>query len=115
MFKKVMAAVVLSLCFSTSYAIQVNVQTSSSDVYAVGFKVNGSEHGGAGNSYTESGLPSGASYIFGMRIGGLIIGAEDISCTTVNGGYTTITLNSDTNAVLMYDGNKKCYVEVYAA
>ncbi len=111
-FLKVPAALVLFSLMSICYAIQVNVQSPSEGVYAVGFTVNGAQYGGPGKSYNQGGMPVGAAYAFGVRIGGLIIDAEDIPCTTVNGSNTTVTLNSDTHATLMYDGNKKCYVEI---
>lgn len=113
MFKCMRVLPLILSCFvsSVSYAIQVDVSTNSDDVYAVGFYVDGNQYGGPGKFYSQSDLPAGALYTFGLRIGGLIFNAEDITCTTVNGGHTAIVLNSDTHATLMYDGNKRCYVE----
>jgi hypothetical protein len=99
----------LLFCFcSISYAINVNVQSTSKDVSALGFTVNGKNHGGRGNSYSAKNMPTGL-YTFGIRVGGAIFG-KDISCFT-DKGTNRVTLNSDTNAILEYNG-KNCKLKI---
>jgi hypothetical protein len=107
-YSKIFTGLFLFCFFSTSYAIDVNVQATSSDVSGLGFTVNGKNHGGKGNSYTAKNMPSGI-YTFGIRVNGAIFG-KDISCYTGNGG-NRINLNKDTNATLMYDG-KNCKLKI---
>lgn len=85
-----------------AFAIQVSVQSPSQGVAALGLTVNGKSHGGAGRSYNKSGLPAG-SYSFGVRVGGVF--GTDVGCST-NKGQTTVNLNSDTTAILNYDGQR---------
>lgn len=102
-FLTIIIATSLLLFFSTCFAIQVDVQTSSNDVYALGFTVNGEQHGGPGKHYSKNDMPADAAYTFGIRVGGLVIGARDIGCTTDNDNQSIITLRSDTKATLNYD------------
>jgi hypothetical protein len=95
---KVFMAGFLTLFISQSYAITVNVQTSSSGVHALGFTVNGSKHGGLGSSYQGGDMPAGR-YKFGVRAH-----ERDIPCP-VN-GKRSVTLSSDANVQLTLNGNK---------
>lgn len=90
------------------YAIQVNVQSSSKQVSALGFTVNGKNYGGAGSSYSKKGVPTG-NYTFGVRVGGVF--GTDVGCTM--NGKGSIALNSDTTAVLSYNG-KNCSLKTYS-
>jgi hypothetical protein len=86
---------------SVSYAMTVSAQTSSKEVYALGFQTNGKDYGGAGTSYSRSNLSPGM-YSFGIRIGGLLIGAKDVPCPIK--GKRFVMLNKDTTAILNYNG-----------
>jgi hypothetical protein len=100
---KLLATLILVCCFSTSYAITVNVQSSSKDISALGFTVNGKSHGGAGSSYSAKNMPTG-KYSFGIRVGGTIFGT-DIPCPSANGEFVNLT--KDTNVMLQFNG-KSC-------
>lgn len=89
------------LLSSMSYAITVSVHSPSNEVYALGFQLNGKDYGGAGTSYSRSNLPAGM-YIFGIRVGGLLIGAKDVGCPYK--GKKAVMLSKDTRAVLNYNG-----------
>lgn len=109
----ILSAVLLLSMSVAAHAIQVNVSTTSNEVYALGFTVNGTEYGAAGNHYSKSDLPAGAEYKFGVRVGGLIIDAKDVGCVTINESRPTVVLNTDTNVTLLYDaGNDKCYIQL---
>jgi len=84
---------------STSHAIQINVKSSSKEVSALGFTVNGKNHGGAGKSYLASNMPAG-TYEFGVRVNGLF--GTDVPCSYHS--KKEIQLNKDTMAILNYDG-----------
>lgn len=99
---------------SVCYAIRVDVQSNSEGVYAVGFVVNGNQYGGPGKSFSQDNLPAGV-YTFGIRVGGLIIDAEDITCASPYHTETSVILNTNTKATLMYDGNKRCYLDIQPA
>jgi len=85
--------------FSNTYAIDVNVQSTSKDIMGLGFTVNGSKHGGAGTSYTGSDMPKG-SYRFGVRSKG-----KDIPCASSD-GKRQFKLTRNTNATLKFRGGK---------
>lgn len=95
---------------SVSYAMTVSVQSPSNEVYALGFQLNGKDYGGAGAAYTRSNLPPGM-YIFGIRVGGLLIGAKDIGCPYK--GKKAVMLNKDTTAVLNYNG-RSCSTRIFS-
>lgn len=107
---KTLSVLVLVAAASSTYAIQVSVQSSSSAVSALGFSANGKSHGGAGRSYTNSNMPVG-TYTFGVRVNGLF--GTDVACATSN-GRKTFTLKSDTSAVLNYDGNR-CIMRLHTS
>jgi hypothetical protein len=107
-YLKASVSIILFCFFSTSYAININVQSTSKDVSALGFTVNGKSHGGRGNSYNASNMPAG-QYTFGIRVNGAIFG-KDISCPMANGN-NQVNLNKDTNAVLEYNG-KNCKLKI---
>ena len=88
-----------------SVALSISVQ-SSGDVSALGFTLNGKNYGGAGTSYSKSGLPSG-SYSFGVRVNGLF--GNDVPC--LYKGKSTVALSKDTAAFLKYSGNN-CSVSI---
>lgn len=99
----------LLLCFlSNSYAINVNVRSTSNDVSALGFTVNGKNHGGMGTSYSAMNMPAG-TYTFGVRVGGAVFGT-DVPCNPVSGSKY-VNLNKDTTATLVYDG-KSCKLKI---
>jgi len=91
-----------------SYAIQVTVQSASDEVYALGFRLNGEDYGKAGRYYSKSDLPVGM-YTFGIRVGGLVIGAKDVGCPAK--GSKSVKLTHDATATLMYNG-KTCYAAI---
>lgn len=105
-FHKLIVLSALLLGFAAqSSALSISVQSSGS-VSALGFTLNGKNYGGAGTSYSKSGLPSG-SYSFGVRVNGLF--GNDVPCTYK--GRSTVALNKDTSAYLKYSGNH-CTVSI---
>ncbi len=104
---KIFTGLALSFLMLDCYAIQVNVQSSSKEVAALGFTVNNKSHGGAGSFYSKKDMPAGG-YTFGVRVGGLM--GTDVGCTSQ--GKEIITLNGDTTAVLTYNG-QQCSLRIY--
>lgn len=100
-------AVTLSLIASSTYAININVQ-STSKVSGLGFTVNGKNHGGMGSTYSAKDMPEG-KYSFGIRVGGTVLG-KDIPCNASN-GQKYVILKKDTNATLQYSG-KSCVLKI---
>ena len=100
---KILIGMLLLGCLSTSYAINISVRSSSNNVSALGFTVNGKNHGGAGTSYSAKNMPAG-QYTFGVRVNGTIFGT-DVPCMTSRGQY--VTINQDANIILDYNG-KSC-------
>lgn len=98
--------IVMMLFALNSYAIQVSVSSSSNGVAALGFTVNGKNHGGAGKSYSNSDVPAG-SYSFGVRVGGLL--GKDVGCTVKGNG--NVTLTKDASVTLNYNG-KTCTAKI---
>jgi len=107
-YSKIVTGIFLSCLLSTSYAINVSVQSTSKDISALGFTVNGKNHGGMGTSYSAKDMPTG-SYSFGIRVGGVISG-KDIPCNA-NGSKKNVNLNKDTNAILEYNGTN-CILKI---
>lgn len=103
-YLNVLFGISLFCFFSMSYAISINVQSTSNEVAGLGFTVNGKNHGGRGNSYTATNMPAG-TYTFGIRVGNSLFG-KDVSCYTGN-GMNRVNLKNNTNAILEYDG-KNC-------
>lgn len=91
----------------TSYAIQVSVQSSSSEVAAIGFEANGKNYGGMGKSYYKKDAPVG-SYSFGIRINSIF--SKNITCFTST-GKKYVTLKKDTKATLVYN-NHHCVMSL---
>jgi hypothetical protein len=104
---KYFIVIFLFFFISTSYAININVQ-STSKVSGLGFTVNGKNHGGMGNSYSAKNMPEG-KYSFGIRVGGAISG-KDVPCNS-DDGQKYVTLKKDTNATLQYSG-KNCTLKI---
>ncbi|MHB1947214.1 MAG: hypothetical protein ACYCQI_03770 [Gammaproteobacteria bacterium] len=102
---KILALLLLASFSLNCYAIQVNVKSTSNDIMALGFSVNGENHGGLGTSYSNDNVPVG-DYIFGVRAHN----NNDITCYT-NQGKASIHLNKSTTATLHYDG-KNCKVQL---
>lgn len=102
---KIIALLFFSFFSTTSHAIQINVQSTSNDIMALGFTVNGENHGGLGTSYSNDNSPIGF-YTFGVRSHN-----TDITCYT-NKGKMSIQLNKSSTAVLHYNG-KACQVQIY--
>jgi hypothetical protein len=106
---KFKAAKILTICALSlltlftlpSYAISVNVQSPSPQVAALGFTVNGSKHGGAGQRYSGNNMPAGM-YSFGIRVGGVL--GTDVPCS-IN-GRSTASLTRNANVTLIYRGNR---------
>ena len=96
--QKVLLGLLITGFISTSYAINVNVHSTSSAVTALGFKANGNKHGGLGKSYEGKDMPKG-SYAFGVRVKG-----KDVPC--LSAGKRKVTLNKDTEATLVLKGGK---------
>jgi hypothetical protein len=71
---QLVCGLMMMLFVSQCYAITVRVSSPSQGLTGIGFKVNGSKHGGIGNSYKTSKMPAG-NYSFGMRKNG-----KDIHC-----------------------------------
>ncbi|MDX1902343.1 MAG: hypothetical protein SFW66_10160 [Gammaproteobacteria bacterium] len=90
-----------------SYAIQVDVQSTSKDVAALGFTVDGKNHGSMGKKYHATGMPVGV-YSFGIRANSIF--GKDVACSL--NGQGSVTLQRDTTAVLDYDGNQ-CIMHLY--
>ena len=105
LFKFSLAAL-LSVFVVNSYAIQVNVSSTNSNIDGLGFTVNGEKHGGPGTTYEGRDMPQG-SYAFGLREKG-----KDVPCYS-KGGKRTVNLNKDTNAVLHFNG-RHCNVTLGA-
>jgi uncharacterized protein YegJ (DUF2314 family) len=99
---KILTGIALSFFVLNSYAISVNVQTSSKDVSALGFTTNGKNYGGMGKSYQKSNMVAG-TYTFGVRVGGLT--GTDVGCTSQ--GKEEVSINNDATVTLNYD-SKKC-------
>lgn len=105
---KVLVGLFLAFFILDSYAIQVNVQASSSAVSGLGFAVNGKNHGGAGHSYSISNMPAGGTFIFGIRVNGIF--GNDVTCYAA--GKKSVRLDHDSTAVLNYDGHQ-CTAKIY--
>jgi hypothetical protein len=91
-------------CFAlNTYAINVNVSTSSK-VDGIGFTANGSKHGGMGSSYQGSDMPKG-NYTFGLRSNG-----KDVGCVG-KGGKKSVKLSKDTDVTLSFNG-KHCTMKM---
>lgn len=98
----------LASCSLGSYAIQVSVESPSPEVSALGFLLDGKEHGDAGQSYIGNNMSPGV-YIFGVRVDGLF--GTDVGCYTKD-GKNSLRLTKDTKAILTYKNNK-CVVKTY--
>jgi hypothetical protein len=98
-YVKLTSLLLAMLAFSNTYAINVNVRSTSKQIMGLGFTVNGSKHGGAGTSYEGSDMPKG-SYRFGVRSKG-----KDITCVSSD-GKRQFKLTKNTNAVLKFKGGK---------
>jgi hypothetical protein len=107
-YLQIFTGIFLSCVISTTYAINVNVHSTSKSISALGFTVNGKNHGGMGTSYSATNMPSG-KYSFGIRVGGAMMG-KDVSCRP-NNGQKYVILNKDTNAILEYTG-KTCTLKI---
>jgi hypothetical protein len=105
---KIFIGVLLSSLISTSYAINVNVQSTSRNISGLGFTVNGKNHGGMGSNYRATNMPTG-KYTFGIRVGGSVFG-KDVPCHP-NNGHSYVILKQDTNALLEYNG-KTCMLSL---
>lgn len=84
--------------------IKVDVVSTSKDVKALGFTVGGKDHGGMGKSYSKKGLPAGAVYQFGIRIGSVF--GDSVACGSRK-------LSSSSRVTLKYNG-KSCSITVKA-
>ena len=95
-----------------AHAIQVNVQTQSKGVFALGFTVNKKSYGGMGHSYTRKNMPMDSAYSFGLRAGGLM--GDDVTCYTQfkNEKKQQVTLTEDSAVALDFDG-KYCSFRVF--
>jgi hypothetical protein len=102
-YQKVLFGLLITGFISTSYAINVNVHSTSSSITGLGFKANGSKHGGMGQNYEGKDMPKG-SYAFGVRVKG-----KDVPC--LSNGKRNIKLTKDTDATLVLKGGK-CTVTV---
>jgi hypothetical protein len=92
---------ILSFGLYASQKISVTVKSDYKKVSALGFSVNGSSHGGLGNSYSSKG-PKDMTYSFGYREG--LIFSKDVSCGT-------LFLDKDSIVLLKSDGNS-CNAEL---
>lgn len=109
---KLIVLMILSLFTLTTYAIQVDVQTPSNEVKALGFTVNKKKHGGRGMYFSAKDMPAGQSYHFGIRVGGLLIGAKDVPCADAKGSMNFI-LNKSSTALVTFDESKNtCHVQI---
>ncbi len=106
---KVIVGLFLSLFILKVYAIQINVQSSSKEVFGLGFAINGKDHGGAGKTYSITGMPVGGLYNFGVRVGGPF--GNDVDC--LKQGKKFFVLKTDTTAVLTYLGSR-CTLQIYS-
>lgn len=112
MYKRFLYFLVLLFFIPSCYAIHVSAQTSSNKVYALGFQLNGKDYGGAGTKYSHGDLPAGM-YTFGIRVGGLVIGAKDIRCPTKKS--QSVMLNRNTTAILHYnERSQSCIAQIYS-
>lgn len=102
---KVLVGVVSSCFILNCYAIQVDVKTSSKQVSALGFTVNGQKHGGPGSSYSASKMPVG-SYSFGVRVKN-----ADVGCPV--SGQSSVMIKKNTVAILTVHGNK-CTAQIHS-
>lgn len=96
---QVMLAISLLLCTIPAFAIRVSVLSTNKDIFALGFKVNGEQHGGMGTEYQSSDVPAG-TYTFGVRWQG-----QDIRCSDKS-GKSQINLTHDARVVLNFKGTK---------
>jgi hypothetical protein len=94
---KIIAGLGLVLFATQSFAIDVHVQSSSSGIFALGYTVDGSKHGGLGKTYNGNGMPAG-TYTFGLRSHG-----KDVGCVTKD-GKKDIKINSNTMATYDFNG-----------
>lgn len=104
-YLKVLVGLFFAIFVLNSYAIQINVQTSSKEVSALGFTVNGKDYGWLGTSYSVNNMPPG-KYDFGVYVNG-----SDIDCLVGDQSWTT--LSRDTTAILYLHGNK-CIARIYS-
>ncbi len=105
---KILLGLLLSLFALNSYAIQVNVQSPSQGVSALGFQVNGSNHGAAGHYFGGSNMPTGGTYKFGVRVNGLM--GTDVPCPVA--GKRAVVLKRNATAVLLYNGKGGCVAKI---
>ncbi len=103
----ILSIAILTMFPLASHALQVSVQTSSSNVFALGFEANGQRYGSIGHSYTTNNAPLGGTYIFGVRINGLL--GKDVRCN--QRGKEVFKLQKNTSAILNYNGTS-CAVSV---
>jgi hypothetical protein len=103
---KVVISCFLLFFVMNSYAIQINVRSTSTKIMGLGFTVNGAKHGGPGSKYHATDMPKG-TYTFGLRAHG-----KDIGCFTKD-GKKEINLTKNTNAVLKLKG-RRCTVDTDA-
>lgn len=106
MFKftsRVLIFTILSIACTSSFAINVSVQSPSQGVSALGFQVNGQKYGAAGRFYSKNNMPAG-TYQFGVRVNGLF--GEDVGCAVAK-------LTKNTTVIVRYDG-KRCVASIYS-
>jgi hypothetical protein len=101
---KVVISLLATITFSSAFAINVNVHSTSSKIDGLGFTVNGSKHGGMGANYHGNNMPKG-SYTFGLRVKGKDIGCLDKS------GKKNFKLSRSSAATLSVKGGK-CTVKI---
>lgn len=97
-FLRITISLFLSFCYLNCYAIQVHVQTSSKRVSAIGFTVNGKQHGWFGSTYSANDVPAG-SYKFGVRAD-----SGDLGCSIDGEEFVNIT--KDTSVFLNVSGEE---------
>ena len=101
---KISLSLLLAATITNANAITVNVTSTSKNLTALGFTVNGSKHGGLGSTYHGSSMPKG-NYTFGVRAHG-----KDITCYDKD-GKKSVKLTKSTNATLKFKG-KRCTVDL---
>jgi hypothetical protein len=105
-FSRILLGLLLFLFALPLSALEVNVQSPSNGVSALGFSLNGKSYGGMGRSYVKSNLTPGA-YQFGVRVGGIF--GKDIPCLAANN--QAVQLKNNTTAILTYSNNR-CTVQI---
>lgn len=101
---KVLVGSCLAFFITQSYAIEINVHSTSEKIDGLGFTVDGKKHGGAGSNFQAGDMPKGV-YSFGLRANG-----KDVPC--FKGGKKQVKLDKNTNEAVLDFNGKHCVLKL---